>query len=162
MFGGAQTSAGHVGTAVATVVGGALGTLLIRNAVAVLAAVAAYGMVALVLYGAVPVRRWLRGLARGPEQAPRPPRRRRSWRVRGLAILLVAVLAACSLAVGYWGVGNGFAHSALWGWLGLAAVLAAVAVAIRWWRRSRPAWLGAVRFRAATAATACCAAAAGL
>ena len=94
MFGGAQTSAGHVGTAVATVIGGALGTLLIRNAVAVLAVVAAYGLVALVLYGAAPVRRWLRGLARGPEQAPRPPRRRRSWRARGLAILLVAVLAA--------------------------------------------------------------------
>jgi len=72
MFGGAQSSAGHVGTAVATVIGGALGTLLVRHSAFVLAGVAAYGLIALGLYCAGPVSRRLRGLRPGPGRAPGP------------------------------------------------------------------------------------------
>jgi hypothetical protein len=208
MVGGAQSSAGQVGTAVATVIGGALGTLLVRHSAYVLAGVAGYGLVALVLYTAGPVYQRARGLRREPGQATAPAagqagpgataavtqpvdqaepggvtaptateepagqagpagpaapaQRRPSWLMRSGVVLLIGVLAGCCYVLGYWGIGNGFAHGAGWGALSLAATLAVVAVVARWWQRARPFRLWYPRYRAATSAMACFAVAAAL
>jgi len=185
MFGGAQSSAGHVGTAIATVIGGALGTLLVRHASFVLAGMVAYGLIALGLYGSGPVCRWLRSLRRGPGREPGPaageaaatgppepgtlatpappaPRRPPAWLVRGGTVLLVALLSAGCLAVGYWGIGNGFAHGTGWGALSLAVTFIVVVLVAWWWQRARPFRLWYPRHRTAVTAMACCAAAAAL
>lgn len=177
MFGGAQSSAGHAGTALATVIGGALGTLLVRHSAFVLAGVAAYGLIALGLYGAGPVLRSLRGLRREPGRAPdeaagqppmdaageaAPQQPPPAWLVRGGTVLLVTLLAAGCLVLGYWGIGNGFAHGTGWGALSLVITFAAAVLVGRWWQRARPFRLWYPRHRTATTAMACCAAAAAL
>jgi hypothetical protein len=88
-------------------------------------------------------------------------RRGLAWRVRGGTAVLIVILAACCSALGYWVIGNGFAHSLRWGALSLLLTVIIVSAAIlgaRWWQRSWPSWL---RYRARTA-MACSVAAAGL
>ncbi len=86
-------------------------------------------------------------------------RRKRALRAgSGIAVLAV-ILAACCYVLGYWGIGNGFAHGPGWGTLSLLITLIIAVLVTRRWPRSRNRYL---RYRLSTAAMACCLAAAGL
>jgi hypothetical protein len=190
MFGGTQAP---VWVVAATLIGTALGTLLVQHYSVTLVALGAYGLVAVGLYYWGAVRRLMGMLRRAPtptahslpERAiatqeasaarepgtaaespgsdgePAPPRRWLAWRVRGGTAVLIVILAACCSVLGYWVIGNGFAHNLGWGALSLLLTLIIVVAVILgawWWQRSWPSWL---RYRARTA-MACSVAAAGL
>jgi uncharacterized membrane protein YfcA len=193
MFGGTRAP---VWVVAATVIGTALGTLLIQHYSVALIALAAYGLVAVGLYYWSAVRRLMGMLRRAPKptkhsapesadatraasaarepgaaaaqspdsdagSAAAPLRPGLAWRVRAGTAVLVVILAACCAALGYWVIGNGFAHSLRWGTLSLlltVVIAVAVILGVWWWQRSWPSWL---RYRARTA-MACSVAAAGL
>src|SRR5205085_1868989 len=91
-----------VAIAVATVVGSAIGNLLTRYVLYSLLAVAAWALAWLLLYYGDNVRRSLIAVAH--------PKERAGWLARGRTMAVICVLGGCGYLLGYWVVGNGFAH----------------------------------------------------
>lgn len=188
LSGGTQS---FLGLVVATVVGTAIGNLLIRYLVVTFGLLVTFCLLVLGLYywGTLLAalgrlsRRTRRAVHAVHEKTPTPPaqerapraprpdsatesaatlrRRRLVLRMRGGTAVLAGVLAPCCYVLGYWVIGNGFAHGRGLGTLSLLlalVIVAAVILGARLWQRSWPPWL---RYRARTAMV-CCVAAAGL
>ena len=84
----------------------------------------------------------------GPQAKPATAGTVSRW-LRPIRVAAALVVGACALVagtffLGYWTIGNGFAHGLLWGLLALAGVVLLIGIAaLAWYVRHRPgrAWL---------------------